>query len=164
MVIKDSLYYYVIRIIEGHSGLFGINPRAFTLGNTIYLKTNTFPIDLLVHESIHAWQYQQTGNRYASDALTAQWFVRDAYNWEREINVLNKNVWAEFNNEAQAEFIQDLWKRGELRDSLGTIILKGNGSFFNADEKLSFGHFKVNSMDYTSIAIEAVKTIRKEWF
>jgi len=163
-VFKDSLNYYVIRIIEGHAGLFGLNSRPFTLGNTIYMKTKTFPIDLLVHETTHVWQYQQTGDRYASDAITAQWFVPDEYNWQREINVRNKNDWSEFNNEAQAEFFQDLWKHGELQDSSGTTTQTGNGSFFDTDGKNRFGHFEVSGKDYTSIAIEAVKTVRNEWF
>jgi hypothetical protein len=46
-VFKDSLNYYVIRIIEGYAGLFGLTSRAFTLGNTLYMKTKTFPIDLI---------------------------------------------------------------------------------------------------------------------
>jgi hypothetical protein len=163
-VFKDSLNYYVIRIIEGHSGLFGLNSRPFTLGNAIYMKTETFPFDLLVHETTHAWQYQQTGNRYASDAITGQWFVPDEYNWEREINLRNKNDWSEFNNEAQGEFFQDLWKYGELRDKSGTTTQTGNGSFFDADGKNRIGHFEINGKDYTSIAIEAVKTVRNEWF
>jgi hypothetical protein len=70
-VFTDSLNYYVIGIIEGRAGLFGSNPRAFTLGNTLYMKTPTFPVDLLVHEATHVWQYQKTGDRYASDALAA---------------------------------------------------------------------------------------------
>ena len=63
-VFKDSLNYRVIGIIEGRAGLFGSSPRAFTLGNTLYMKRPAFPIDLLVHETTHVWQYQQTGGRY----------------------------------------------------------------------------------------------------
>lgn len=162
-IFKHSLNYYVIRIIEGNAGLFGLNSRAFTLSNTIYLKTDFFSISLLVHETTHIWQYQHTNNRYASDALTAQWFIADAYNWEREINDRKKTNWVEFNNEAQAEFIEDLWKLGKLRDGTGTTIQTGNGSFFNADAKKTFGYFKVGGVDYTSIAMEAVKVMRKEW-
>ena len=140
-VFKDSLNYYVIRIIEGHAGLFGLSSRAFTLGNTLYMKTKTFPIDLLVHETTHVWQYQQTGDRYASDALTAQWFVSDAYDWEKEITVRSKVQWTEFNNEAQAEFFEDLWKSGVLRDSSGATLQAGDGAFFDADAKDNFGRF-----------------------
>ncbi len=163
-IFKDSLNYFVIRIIEGRAGLFGVNSRSFTLGNTIYLKRDGFTFDLLVHESTHAWQYQQTGDRYASDALTAQWFSSDAYNWQREINVLNKDLWLDFNNEAQAEFIQDLWRYGRLRDGSGMTIRIGNGCFFEADWNKQFGYFEFNGSNYTSVANNAVKIIRNEWF
>jgi hypothetical protein len=163
-VFKGCLNYYVIRIIEGHAGLFGISSKPFVLGNTIYMKTETFTIDLLVHETTHVWQYQQTGDRYASDAIAAQWFVPDEYSWQREIDVRNKNDWSDFNNEAQAEFFQDLWKIGELRDSSGTTLQTGNGSFFDADGKKKLGYFEVSGKDYTNIATKAVKTVRNEWF
>lgn len=163
-VFKDSLNYYVIRIIEGHAGIFGINSRAFTLGNTIYMKKKSFPIDLLVHESTHVWQYQQTGNRYASDALAAQWFVPDEYSWEREINTRNKDDWSDFNNEAQAQLLQDIWINGELHDSGGTMLNKGNGCFYDSDNKKAFGHFEIDGGNYTDIADDAVKTVRNEWF
>lgn len=163
-VFKSSLNYYVIRIIEGHAGLYGLSPRPFTLGNTIYLKSVVLTIDLLVHETTHVWQYQQTSVRYATDALTAQWFVPDAYNWESEINIHNKTNWTEFNNEAQAEFFQDLWRLGKLRDDSGAVIQTGNGSYFSADTKKTFGYFEVSGVDYTSIADNAVKTVRNEWF
>lgn len=163
-VFRDTLNYYVVRIVEGHSGLFGVNNRPFTLGNTIYMKRKTFPTDLLVHETTHVWQYQQTGIRYASDALLAQWFVDDAYNWQKEINARHKRDWTRFNNEAQAEFLQDLWKYGELRDGSGATLQTGNGSAFAADWSTQFGHFEMSRNDYTSIAREAVKTVRKKWF
>ncbi len=162
-VFKDALNYYVIRIIEGHSGLFGINSRPFTLGNTIYMKTDAFAIDILVHEVTHVWQYQQTGSRYASDALTAQWFVDDAYNWQKEINDRGKSDWNDFNKEAQAEFFQDLWLLGARRDTSGAILSTGNGTFFDADGTKTFGHFEVSGNNYTNIADRAVATVRDEW-
>ena len=163
-VFKGSLNYYVIRIIEGHAGLFGLTSRAFTMGNTLYMQTATFPIDLLVHETTHVWQYQQTGDRYASDALTAQWFVSDAYNWEKEISVRSGTAWRDFNNEAQAEFFEDLWKSGSLRNSSGSTLQPGAGALFDADAKQSFGHFEVGGTDHTSVATAAIETLRNEWF
>ena len=163
-VFKKSLNYYVIRIIEGHAGVFGINDRPFVLGNTIYMKSDSFGIDSLVHEATHVWQYQQNGDRYASDAIAAQWFVPDEYNWEREINVRGKDDWSDFNNEAQAEFFEDLWNKGELRDSAGTTLHSGDGYFYDADGKNNFGYFEIDGKDYTSIATKAVKTVRNEWF
>jgi len=163
-VFKKALNYYVIRIIEGHAGLFGLNSRPFTLGNTIYMKTSTFGTALLVHETTHVWQYQQTGDRYASDAIAAQWFVPDAYSWEREVNTRGKDDWSEFNNEAQAEFLEDLWTLGELRDRSGVTLQTGNGAFYDADWEKRLGYFAVGGTDYTEIARGAVRTVRNEWF
>jgi len=162
-VFKNELNYYVIRVIEGHCGLFGLSSRAFTLGNTIYLKTHTFGTDLLVHETTHAWQYQRTGNRYTSDAVAAQWVVKDGYNWEKEVKERNKTDWIEFNVEAQAQFIQDIWRSGQLQDMDGTTLKRRNGVFFDADDVNKVGHFKVRGTNYTGIADAAVKTIRKNW-
>ncbi len=160
-VFKGSLNYTVTRIIEGHAGFFGLNSRSFTLGNTIYLKTKIFDAFLLVHESIHAWQYQQMGNRYASDALGAQWFFKDAYDWQREINVLHKAHWLDFNLEAQAEFMNDLWKYGEPGKNSGLSVYARNGAFFNTDSETRAGHFEISGTDYTHIAHEALRLVRK---
>lgn len=163
-VFKTSLNYYVIRLVTGHSGLFGLSSRAFTLGNTIYMKTDSFPTDLLVHETTHVWQYQQTGDRYASDAIGAQWFLADAYDWRREIDVRGKDDWSDFNNEAQAEFLQDLWRLGAVKDSAGNILQTGNGVFYDADGVKTMGYFEVGGEDYTAIASAAIETVRDEWF
>lgn len=163
-IFKKTLNYYVVRIIDGHSGLYGISPRAFTLGNTIFMKTTSFPFDVLVHETTHIWQHQQKNVRYTADAITAQWFVPDAYNWKKEINERNKSAWNEFNKEAQAEFIEDTWIYGDLRDGNGSIVRSWNGAFFDADRTQLFGHFYRSGMDYTDIARDAVDILRKEWF
>ena len=86
-VFRNSIAYYNVRLVEGRAGLFGLNPRPFALGNTIYLKDRNVSRepDLLVHEITHVWQYQRIGARYTSDALGAQFFVDDAYNWEKEV-------------------------------------------------------------------------------
>ncbi|MDR8391686.1 DUF4157 domain-containing protein [Aliifodinibius sp. S!AR15-10] len=162
-VFNRSLNYYVIGIIEGRSGIFGLSDRAFTLGNTIYMKRADFSDDLLVHEATHAWQYEQIGPRYTSDALTAQWFVEDAYNWQLEVNERGKENWSLLNAEAQAEFLEDLWKYGEIRDNAGTRVKWGNGSFFDADGEQHIGYFQVNGTNYLNLAIDAVKRVRNNW-
>lgn len=159
-VFGDALNYKSIGIIEGRAGLFGLNPRAFTLGNTIYTKQSLVVTDLLVHESVHAWQYQHIGARYAGEAVLAQWLVPDAYNWQREIESRGKNDWTEWNREAQAQFIQDLWYRGELRDESGATVQSGHGAFFNATGESTTGHFRVYGHDFTALAHSAVQTIR----
>lgn len=159
-VFRDSLNYYVIRVIEGHAGIFGLSDRKLTLGNTIYFKGNPVTIPTLVHEATHVWQYQQTGDRYTSDALWAQWFIEDEYSWEKEINDRDKDDWIEFNAEAQSEFVEDVWEFGMLRDTAGTPTSNGNGCFFDADGINSFGSFAIGRTDYTTIATNAVDTIR----
>ncbi|MBR9997559.1 MAG: hypothetical protein KFF73_01250 [Cyclobacteriaceae bacterium] len=159
-VFKYSLWYYRIRIVEGRSGLFGLNSRAFALGNTIYIKNRNPSIDLLIHECTHVWQNQNLGVRYSSDALGAQLFVRDAYNWEREINVRRKKDWREFNMESQAKFLEDLWNEGRKAISSGRDI-NGNGAFFEVDWDTGTGSFARPGSIYTSIAREAILSVMK---
>ncbi len=169
-VFKKSLNYDVIKIIIGNTGFLGVNSRPMVLGNTIYFKFNRRTDELLVHECTHVWQYQNKGNRYAADAIYSQLFVPDEYNWEREINVRDKDDWNDFNAEAQAKFFEDLWVEGKLVDGSGALIEEGNGRFYDADWKNEFGVFEIthyneedgteNTFDYTDIAKRAVKTVR----
>ncbi|MFH5883220.1 hypothetical protein ACG2F4_02830 [Halalkalibaculum sp. DA3122] len=159
-VFRDSLNCHVVRVVEGRSGLFGLSERAFTLGNTLYMKTEIFPDYLLIHEATHAWQYQHMGARYASDALMAQWFLPDAYNWQKEISDRKRAEWTLFNREAQAEFLADIWKYGELKNSNGQRAEEGGGAFFDADGQGMLAHFKIHNKDYTDMANDAVNKIR----
>ena len=110
-VFGDSLSLYNVRIIDGRSGIFALSGRAFTLGNTIYMKKETRP-SVLIHECVHVWQYQHLGPRYAMDALGAQLkYGMAAYDWQQE-PLRGCADWTEFNLEAQAEHIEDLWKEG----------------------------------------------------
>lgn len=162
-VFKDSLDYYSIRIVDDRAGIFGVTPNAFTLGNTIYMKNTSFSDDLLVHEAVHVWQYQKTGSRYATDALYAQFFDSSGYYWKREVNQQKKSNWVDFNYESQAQFFQDLWKNGELIDysSQPPATIRGNGSFFEQDGENKIGQFQSAGVDYTEIALQAVRTIRR---
>lgn len=162
-IFHKSINLYLIRIIEGHSGLYDLTGRAFTLGNTLYLKTSLFPNSLLVHECSHSWQYHHTGNRYTSDALGAQWFVDDAYNWFKEIDIRNKINWRDFNPEAQAEFLEDIWKHARLVDKNGNTIDYGKGSFYKADNQNSFGLFEAYGKNLTDLAQNTISQIRKRW-
>ena len=128
---------------------------------------------LLVHEGTHVWQYQNVGNRYAVDAIGAQWFVKDEYNWQREIHVRNKNDWSDFNAEAQARFFEDLWINGILVNISGLPITGGtdNGRFYDANWKSELGKFEkshtgphgTSTINYTDIARNAVTTVRVLW-
>lgn len=157
-VFKESVAFYNVRIVEGWSGLYGTNERPFTLGNTIYMKDRAVTADLLVHEVTHVWQYQHTGSRYATDAIGAQWFVEDEYSWQVEIDRGN-TAWVDMNKEAQAAFIEDIWVFGKRLNASGAVEATGNGAFYDADGKDTFGQFDFG-IDHTDRANVAVAVVR----
>ena len=159
-VFRTSLDCEAVRIIEGRAGIFSLNDRPFTLGTTIYMKS-TSDAAVLVHEVTHAWQFRHVGNRYVSDALYAQFFIADRYNWQKEINERGKDDWAAFNKESQAQLLQDLWDKGQLRDAAGTLLDSANGVFYDANGTDRVGCFEVAGRDYTVIANGAVRTVRE---
>ena len=127
-VFGDSIAYANIRSVQGRAGVFGVNQRPFTLGNTISLKgvDLTERPDILVHEAVHVWQYQHEGPRYATDALGAQvrygYRGRGAYDWRAEV-ARGRTSWTEFNKEAQGSFIQEVWRSGEDDTPLAVAAL-----------------------------------------
>lgn len=163
-VFVDSLSLYNIRLIEGWSGLFGINNRAFTLGNTIYMKGNDarqVP-DILVHECVHVWQYQNVGSRYTMDALGAQArYGSDAHNWEDELERGNSD-WNDFNKEAQAQLMQNIWTEGS--STFNGVTTSGAGSFFTLNTQANSDNrtveFIFQGTDHTDLAIAAIKSLR----
>ena len=164
-VLYNSLALYNIRLIEGWSGAFGINDRAFTLANTIYLKGNDPAVrpDVLVHECVHVWQYQNIGSRYTMDALGAQAIYGDAaYDWEAELTRGNSD-WNDFNKEAQAQLIQDIWRWGSLTFNGHTT--DGDGCFYDLEDVQSrfdngTAEFIFRGTGYTDLATQAIKSLR----
>jgi hypothetical protein len=79
-VFGNSLNLDPILIKEGWSGLWMLSgaDRPLTTQNTIYMKSVTFD-DVLVHEAMHAWQFQNHGTRYKHEALIAQ--QTSGYDW-----------------------------------------------------------------------------------
>ncbi len=165
-----SISLYNIRIIEGWSGIFGITTSgAFTLGNTIYANTTDFSASpaILVHECVHVWQYQVLGPRYTMDALGAQAIYgrdggpTDAYAWEAELG-RGHTQWQDFNKEAAAKHIDDIWSVGSM-NPLDLTLRPGSGTFFLAGSDvflLNRGEFIFNGTDYSDLAIASVKTLR----
>ena len=160
-IFRDSIAYYNVRLVEGRAGLFGLNSRPFALGNTIYLKDRSVSRepDLLVHECTHIWQYQKIGARYTSDALGAQFLVEDAYNWEKEVG-RGKDLWARFNPEAQASFLQDAYVWGEIIKD-GLVVARGGGVFYDADGESTVGRLIVRAVDHTARADTAMALVRR---
>jgi hypothetical protein len=172
-VFWESIALYNVRLVEGRSGLFGASDRPFTLGNTIYLKDRKIADEpeLLIHECVHVWQYQNNGASYIGGALGAQAFIPDAYSWEREISRGN-SAWVEFNKEAQGKFLENLWCCGSL--DVGGVRANGQGKFYLADGRKRIGYFYFNEndclnevfpmpptgTDYSDLADEAVEEVR----
>lgn len=165
-----SVSLYNIRVIEGWSGLFGTTSKdAFTLGNTIYSNQTNFTAnpEILVHECVHVWQYQNLGPRYTSDALGAQVLYgrngsgNDAYSWRAELDRGN-TLWQNFNKEAAAALIQNIWKVGTM-NPLPPGFTAGNGTFYEAGTGVangSTGRFIFNAVDFCNLAIASVLKLR----
>ena len=135
-VFVNSISLYNIRIVEGWSGAYGSGQYATTIGNTIYLRdiviSSARDNNVLVHECVHIWQYQNVGSRYTAEALAAQLLQPVGYNWEVAEILRGNTVWLDFNREAQASFMQDVWLVGTLTFNGATRV--GEGSFFDLQE------------------------------
>jgi hypothetical protein len=157
-VFGGSVALYNVRVVQGFAGLFSTNDRPFTLGNTIYLKDVNPAVepDTLVHECTHVWQFQNVGTRYTTDALWAQATIEgQGYVWENE-SARGLLRWQDFNKEAQAAFLQDLWQNGTLRGEPTT----GQGVFYQDDPIGDDVQFVKGKVDHTSLALESVAYVR----
>jgi hypothetical protein len=166
LVFHRSIALHNVRLVPGRAGVFGVNDRPFTLGNTVYLKGRDprKEPELLVHECVHVWQYQNEGARYASDALAAQAVEDDAYAWEDEIS-RGHTKWVDFNREAQAQLFEDTYTDGGLfQVATATVVRRGDGAFFQATEydgdRGQVGVLEVHGHDHSVLARTAVKTVR----
>lgn len=113
-VYRNSVNLYLVRIVDGFAGLLSTNSRPFTIGNTIYMKdepASTYSTTL-VHECCHVWQNQHIGTRYIGDALWGQATLPgQGYSWSEEID-RGHFRWRDFNKEAQASFLEDIFRQG----------------------------------------------------
>jgi hypothetical protein len=190
IVFQNSLSLYNIRLISGQSGVFGLFTQgAFTLDNTIYLNKTDLKAhpETLVHECVHVWQYQNFGTKYVMGALASQGIygrtggANDAYDWTAE-PVRGRPRWLDFNQEAQAELINEVWTDGTLTS--GGNVRTGGGAFYKAQDcEASFGpdfcirqfiassssaiasdggwvHFPRDGIDHTALADEATANLR----
>jgi hypothetical protein len=166
-VYRGSLDIRPIRIIAGKAGLFtilqpqypGAPARQFALGNRIYMQDTPASewIDVLVHECGHVWQNQHDGTRYLAEALwaqnTYQWVERNAYDWLEEKSK-GRARWQDFNREAQAEFIQTVWKEGRRTGPAPG----GAGDFFQDEQPAGDAIFR--SPELTAFAKESIAFVR----
>jgi hypothetical protein len=159
-VFRNSLNYNAISIVNGKAGILGVSGRAFTMGFTIYLPTNNEAV--LVHECVHVWQFQVEGTKYIGNSVLNQLDSMiinkgyEPYSWANWIGA--GNSWSTLKSaEAQAQFIQDVFTKGEFVFIDKTIPSDSTpGAFFKEEEET--GHNKFS--DYTDIANEAWRIIR----
>lgn len=185
-VFLDSVALHNVRMVDTKSGagFLGMGTRPYALGNTIYLmgRNPSREPQLLVHECTHVWQYQNKGSSYSSDALGAQATVPDPYSWEREISRGN-DQWTQFNNEAQAAFMEDIYTHGQLTTFTpvftGNVLVPtglsisqpGSGVFYDAEgyrdtpsgPVVTVGQFTFNKTDHTVRANKAVGVVRNDF-
>lgn len=130
-----------VRIKEGDAGVFSVNDRAFVHGNVIYTKDEPVTLELLAHELVHVWQYQNGGPDYLVEALAAQTRM-DAYNWEKAAH--EGKTWKQLNPEQQAELVKAAFLSG----------------YFNGGELEPNRTFVVCGVDYASFLREALAELR----
>lgn len=160
-IYQESLGLFNIRIVENRAGagVFGASSAPFVLGNTIYMK-NTAAADwdlVLVHESLHVWQYQQEGAEYLARAIGNQMRGDGTAEWRAEADA--GEAWEEFGWENQAWFIEDVWEEGELVLSDGTVD-QGRGAFFDFEDPGTTPQVTVGGSDYTDLAVETTGIVR----
>ena len=149
----------------------------FALHNTIYTphKDQSIPPHLFVHESVHVWQYHHEGTKYLAEALLAQvqYGIKNipgnAYDWTAELS-RGKTDWQDFNKEAAAQLIEEIWKEGEAcipsNEAEPLEVENGCGVFFrmSAEDYNRKPRFisKRNHQDYTDLAIESMLMLRSK--
>ena len=169
-IYRNSLSLGVIRINDNSAGAFNLSPDPFVLGNTIFLKgKNVNPDDpngepeILVHESVHVWQYQHEGSGYVGRALGNTYDASNRNGGFLAEVAAGRLRWTDFHKEAQAWFVEDIYTRGELLtpNGLTTDVVTGNGAFFDANGSTSHGRFEWLNVDHTGLANDAVEAIRR---
>jgi hypothetical protein len=159
-VYRGSLALYNVRIVDGFAGLFSTNDRAFTFGNKIYMKDTSPALyaATLVHECCHLWQNQHLGTRYLADAIWGQATLPgQGYSWRAELT-RGHFRWQDFNKEAQAAFLEDVFTTGKKLPSAGSHI---PGEFYDDDPVGPNVEFKgTGGIDFTGLARESVLFVR----
>jgi hypothetical protein len=155
-VFRGSVALYNVRVVPGSAGLFSVNSRPFTLGNTIYMKgvDPTAQRKVLVHECTHVWQFQHQGSRYVIDALGAQ-SSDNGYHWQEEL-ADGATRWQDFNAEAEGKFIEDVYAGG----SLAGVPPTGKGEFYDDDPVGPNARFVVDELDFTALARDSIAYVR----
>jgi hypothetical protein len=119
-IFQGSVRLDPVIIKEGRIGILGITGRAFTLGNWIY-SPGPLSRDVLLHELVHVWQFQQEGRGYITRAIWAQW-LGGGYD---HITPRKKGrTFRQLNPEQQAQWVQDLLRQNRLFTEEGRAVLE----------------------------------------
>ena len=164
-IFRDSLVYDLIRVVEGNAGLLGISGAPYTMGWTMYIPSTLYN-GLLVHESVHIWQFQFEGTRYIGNSAFHQLDRKvfspgyNPYVWRTRIDA--GATWYTLGSaEAQAEFIEDVFLRGEFVPVDPEIPPDvGNGAFFREDAVAGMNQFIFEGVNYTAQANDAWLIVR----
>ena len=157
-VYRNSLAAQNVRIVTGFVGLFSTNNRPFTLGHRIYFRDIDSEKNpgVFAHECCHVWQFQRDGVRYIIEALWARWTVENEYSWEAEL-ARGHVRWQDFNREAQAQFVQDVYDYGRRKPATYTP-----GEFYEDDPIGEDVQYMRSGVDRTELARETITFIRNK--
>ena len=162
----EALNYDAIRIVYEPGILAGLNGREYTVGFTIYGFPAGISAETLVHESVHVWQFQYEGTKYIGQSLLLQLDEHvfspgySSYNWKAVIPP-GPNGWYLIKSaEAQARFVQAVYKEGTFNKPDGTELFKAPGGFFHENADLGRNRFVANKDDFTDRANAAWRVLR----
>jgi hypothetical protein len=102
-IFHNSLQLDSIVIRVGVKGILNLSGRAYCIENLIFIPASYVPISdsLLLHEAVHAWQFQNSGHRYIGNSVWAQ-LKGGAY----DITDISNTQWDQLNCEQQATLIE----------------------------------------------------------
>lgn len=121
-IFHQSVDFTVVILKVGDSHLLTSTKRAFVMGNTIYLPTLAYSMELLVHEMVHIWQYQHGGVSYMGESLWGQ-YVGEGYDFAK--GIYNGKEWAKLNPEQQAELIEAGYAQGYFDNPQSRFMWQG---------------------------------------
>jgi hypothetical protein len=157
-IFGDAIDLDAVEIVDGRAGLLGISGRAFAMGFVVYLPH--YSEEILVHELTHVWQFQTDGLGYVGNSALHQLAGLlsmkryHPYHWRRAIDA--GTTWQALASvEAQAQFIQDLYREGE--GQAGSE--RAPGAFFRSDTP-GANRFCQGDRDYTTVANDAWRNLR----
>lgn len=119
-IFQDRLIYDKIYIDE--AAVLGVNTLAHAYVSCRIINCNgPLRIDVLIHELVHCWQYQNLGSMYIGRALLNH-REKNPYNYGGVQALYDKMIGygrlMDFTYEQQAEIIQDYYRKKYMREEL----------------------------------------------